>query len=136
MVHAMVGLVARLSIRLALHHRRYVLIKTAVDGFHYRTYSCVPLLGMVGYGASVWDPLPTYPPGITEHGAPGGSDLPPQNYGTWCRESAELQQESGEISKFSEHDRARRGTYPPRITEHGAAGGTDLPPRNRGTEAP
>jgi hypothetical protein len=28
------------------------------------------------------------------------------------------------------------GAYPYRITEHGAAGGTDLPPRNRGTVAP
>ena len=60
----------------------------------------VPLPGMVGYSATVWDLRPTYPPSITEHGAPGGSDLPPQNYGTWCRESAELQRESGEISKL------------------------------------
>jgi hypothetical protein len=38
---------------------------------------------MVGYGATVWDLLPTCPR-ITEHGAPrGGSDLPPQNYGTF-----------------------------------------------------
>ena len=61
----------------------------------------VPLPGMVGYSASVWDLLPTYPPRITEHGAPGESDLPPQNYGTRCRESAELQRESGEIRKFT-----------------------------------
>jgi hypothetical protein len=27
---------------------------------------------MVGYGATVWDLLPTYPPKITEHGALGG----------------------------------------------------------------
>jgi hypothetical protein len=32
----------------------------------------VPLPGMVGYGASVWDLLPTYPPRLMEHGAPGG----------------------------------------------------------------
>ena len=38
--------------------------------------------------------------------------------------------------RITEHDRARRGTYPFRITGHGAAGGTDLPPRNRGTVAP
>ena len=39
---------------------------------------CVPLPGMVGYGATVWDLLPTdLPPRITEHGAPWGSDLPP-----------------------------------------------------------
>jgi hypothetical protein len=44
----------------------------------------VPLPGLVGYGPTVWDLLPTYPPRITEHGAPGGSDLPPQNYGTRC----------------------------------------------------
>jgi hypothetical protein len=35
----------------------------------------VPLPGTVGYGATVWDLLPTLPPRITEHGAPGGSDL-------------------------------------------------------------
>ena len=39
----------------------------------------VPLLGMVGYGATVCDLLPTYLPKITEHGALGGSDLPPCN---------------------------------------------------------
>jgi hypothetical protein len=44
----------------------------------------VPLPGMVGYGATVWNPSPTHPPRITEHDAPGGSDPPPQNYGTWC----------------------------------------------------
>jgi hypothetical protein len=44
-----------------------------------------------------------------------------QNYRTWCRESVELQRESGEIRKFTEHDRARRGTYPCRITEHDRA---------------
>jgi hypothetical protein len=43
---------------------------------------CVLLPGMVGYGATVWDLLPTYPPRFTEHGAPGGSALPPHNYGT------------------------------------------------------
>ena len=47
-----------------------------------RAQGCVPLPGRVGYGATVWDLLPTYPPRITEHGAPGGSDLTPQNYGT------------------------------------------------------
>jgi hypothetical protein len=95
----------------------------------------VPLPGTVGYGATVWDLLPTYPPRITEHGALGVRPTP-QNYGTWCRESAELQLESSEIRKFTEHDRALRGTYPYRITEHGAPGGSDLPPRNRGTVAP
>jgi hypothetical protein len=43
----------------------------------------------------------------TPSGEPGRArpylerDLPPQNYGTWCRESAELQRESGEIRKFA-----------------------------------
>jgi hypothetical protein len=32
----------------------------------------VPLPGMVGYGATVWNPPPTHSPRITEHGAPGG----------------------------------------------------------------
>jgi hypothetical protein len=32
----------------------------------------VPLPRMVGYGASVWDLLPTYPPRITEQCALGG----------------------------------------------------------------
>jgi hypothetical protein len=68
---------------------------------------------MTGYGATVWDLLPTYPPRIMGQGAPGGSDLPPQNYGTWYREAAELQRESGEIRKFEQHDRARSGTYLP-----------------------
>ena len=36
----------------------------------------VPLPGMVGYGATVWDPLPAYPPRIMEHGAPG----PPESW--------------------------------------------------------
>ena len=38
----------------------------------------VPLPRMVGYGASVWDLLPTYPPRITEHGALGGPTYPPR----------------------------------------------------------
>jgi hypothetical protein len=42
----------------------------------------VPLPGMVGYGATVWialwNPPPTHPPRITERGAPGGSDPPPE----------------------------------------------------------
>jgi hypothetical protein len=29
----------------------------------------VPLSGTIGYGATVWDLLPTYPPRLTEHGA-------------------------------------------------------------------
>jgi hypothetical protein len=33
---------------------------------------------VVGYGATVWDLLPTYPPRITEHGAPGGPTYPPR----------------------------------------------------------
>jgi hypothetical protein len=37
----------------------------------------VPLPGMVGYGATVWDPPPTHPARITEHGAPGGPTYPP-----------------------------------------------------------
>jgi hypothetical protein len=41
------------------------------------TMGFVPLRGMVGYGATVWNPPPTHPPRITEHGAPGGSDPPP-----------------------------------------------------------
>ena len=44
----------------------------AYDTAHYAgmpmLLGCVPLQGMVGYGATVWDLLPTYP----------------QNYGTWC----------------------------------------------------
>jgi hypothetical protein len=68
--------------------------------------------------------LPT-PPGLrTVVSRAGGSYLPPQNYGTWCRESAKLQRESGGMREFAQHDRARGGTYPYRITEHGAAGGT------------
>jgi hypothetical protein len=38
----------------------------------------VPLPGTVGYGATVWDLLPTYPPRITEHGAPGGPTYAPR----------------------------------------------------------
>jgi hypothetical protein len=62
------------------------------------------------------------PPRITEHGAPGGSDLPPQNYGTWCRESAELQRESGDIRKFSDMTARGGGTYPYRIAGQGNMG--------------
>jgi hypothetical protein len=43
-------------------------VLTSVQGF-------VPLPGMVGYGAFVWDLLPTYPP---------------QNYGTWCPGGSDL----------------------------------------------
>jgi hypothetical protein len=90
-----------------------------------------------------WGVLPT-------RGAPGGTYLPLQNCGTWCRESAELQWDTA-VREFTEHDRARMGTYPCRITEHDSArrgtyplritereapGGTYLPPRNRGTVAP
>jgi hypothetical protein len=39
---------------------------------------CVPFPGMVVSDATVWDPLPTYPPGITEHGAPGVRPTPPE----------------------------------------------------------
>ena len=64
----------------------------------YACQGCVPLPAMVGYGATVWDLLPTYPPRITGHGAPGVSDLPPPEL--W--------------------NMAPRGgpTYPSRIMEH------------------
>jgi hypothetical protein len=44
----------------------------------FRSRGCVPLPGMVGYDATVWDFLPTYPPRLTEHGAPGGPTYPPR----------------------------------------------------------
>jgi hypothetical protein len=74
---------------------------------------CVPLPGMVGYGATVWDPPPTHPPRITEHGAPGGSDPPPQNYGTWW--PGGVRPTPPELGNM-----VPRGgpTYPPRIMEH------------------
>jgi hypothetical protein len=59
----------------------------------------VPLPGMVGYGATVWDLLPTYPSRIMEHGALGGPTYPP---------------------RITEHGAPGVPTYPSRITEHGA----------------
>jgi hypothetical protein len=38
----------------------------------------VPLPGMVGYGATVWNPPPAHPPRRGEHGAPGGPTYPPR----------------------------------------------------------
>jgi hypothetical protein len=54
---------------------------------------------VVGYGATVWDLLPTYPPRITEHGALGGPTYPP---------------------RITKHGAPGVPTYPSRITEHGA----------------
>jgi hypothetical protein len=67
---------------------------------------------------------------------PAGTYLPLQNYGTWCRVSVGLQRESGEIRKFTERDRARRGTYPCIITEHDRARRGTYPPRITEHEAP
>jgi hypothetical protein len=56
------------------HDTRWLTLRVAVA---VRRRGFVPLPGMVGYGATVWNPSPTHPPRITEHGAPGGSVVRP-----------------------------------------------------------
>jgi hypothetical protein len=66
------------------------------DGFksnRSRARACLgffPLRGMVGCGATVWDPLPgvCLPSTITEHGAPDPTYLLLQNYWTYISYSA------------------------------------------------